>query len=161
MRRLRPIADLLARHEIRLGLEFIGPKTLRDTFRHEFVHTIPQMLELCDAVQGRDSSHVGVLLDSYHWYLSSGVKADLLDNLNNRNIVYVHLNDAVAGRSREEQMDLERELPCASGLIDAAAFVSALRAADYDGPVTVEPFSAALSAPIACRISFHRWTTVK
>ena len=42
------------------------------------------------------------------------------------------------------QMDLERRLPCATGIIDAAGFVGCLEAIGYDGPVTVEPFDAEL-----------------
>ena len=41
-------------------------------------------------------------------------------------------------------MDLERRLPCATGIIDAAGFVGCLEAIGYDGPVTVEPFDAEL-----------------
>ena len=41
-------------------------------------------------------------------------------------------------------MDLERRLPCATGIIDAAGFVRCLEAIGYDGPVTVEPFDAGL-----------------
>ena len=145
--RLAPLAALLGQHEIRLGLEFIGPKTLRDTFCHAFIYTIPQVLELCAAIESRAgaNSRVGVLLDCYHWYTSGATEADLLDNLNNQNIVYVHVNDAVAGRSRDQQMDLERELPGATGLVDAATFVRALKTLGYDGPVTAEPFSEELN----------------
>ena len=32
------MARLMADHGIRLGLEFIGPKTLRDGMKYEFVH---------------------------------------------------------------------------------------------------------------------------
>ena len=139
VRRLGPIAALLADHGVRLGLEFIGPRTLRETYRHPFIHTIEGMLELCDAVSaGRGG--VGLLLDSFHWWTSGATAADLLELLNNEKIVYVHVNDGRAGRSRDEQMDLERDLPCATGLIDATTFVSSLRRLEYDGPVTAEPF---------------------
>ena len=145
--RLGLLAALLGQHEIRLGLEFIGPKTLRDTFCHAFIYTIPQVLELCAAIESRAgaNSRIGVLLDCYHWHTSGATEADLLDNLNNQNIVYVHVNDAVAGRSRDQQMDLERELPGATGLVDAATFVRALKTLGYDGPVTAEPFSEELN----------------
>ncbi len=145
---LRPTAAVLADHGVRLALEFIGPKTLRDLFKHPFIHTMTDMLELCDAVRpdAAPADSVGVLLDAYHWWTSAATEDDLLTNLNNDNIVYVHVNDGVAGRTRDQQMDLERTLPCATGLIDAATFVRALKTLNYDGPVTAEPFDDSLAA---------------
>ena len=145
--RLSPIAHILADNGIRLGLEFIGPKTRRDEFRHPFIHALPQMLDLLAAIAPLEwEESVGVLLDSYHWYLSGGTEQELMTLLDNQRIVVVHVNDGVAGRSADEQMDLERTLPLATGIIDAATFTRCLRALHYDGPVTVEPFDAALSA---------------
>ena len=65
--------------------------------------------------------------------------------LDNRKIVVVHINDAVSGRGRDEQFDLERELPCATGVIDSAAFVRCIKKLKYDGPVIVEPFNKELN----------------
>ena len=64
--------------------------------------------------------------------------------LDNQKIVVVHINDAVAGRGRDEQMDLERQLPCTSGIIDSKTFVDCIISIGYSGPVTVEPFDAEL-----------------
>jgi sugar phosphate isomerase/epimerase len=58
--------------------------------------------------------------------------------------VYVHLNDAPKGISVHEQIDSKRELPAATGVIDVAGFLQALKAVGYDGPVTVEPFNQAV-----------------
>ena len=65
--RLRPAAQILADKGISLGLEFLGPKTLRDGKPFEFIHTIEGMLELCDAI---GTGNVGLLLDAWHWYTS-------------------------------------------------------------------------------------------
>lgn len=143
--RLTPIAQLMADHGIRFGLEFIGPKTLRDEKRYEFIHTLPQMLELVAAITPPGGEYcVGVLLDSYHWYTSEGTVEQLTGLLDNQKIVVVHINDAVAGRGRDEQMDLERQLPCTSGIIDSKTFVDCIKSIGYSGPVTVEPFDAEL-----------------
>jgi sugar phosphate isomerase/epimerase len=58
--------------------------------------------------------------------------------------VYVHVNDAPAGRPKDEMKDSPRELPGATGVIDIAAFLQALQEIGYDGPVTPEPFSELL-----------------
>ena len=66
--RFQPIARILGDHGIALGLEFIGPKTLRQTQKHPFIYTLEAMLAL-----GRDiGPNVGLLLDCWHWYTSHG-----------------------------------------------------------------------------------------
>jgi sugar phosphate isomerase/epimerase len=53
----------------------------------------------------------------------------------------------------DEQLDDVRCLPGASGLIDINAFLSALAAIGFDGPVAVEPFDRRLeSLPAAGRV---------
>lgn len=144
--RLTPMVQLLADHGIRLAMEFIGPKTLRDGMKYEFVHTLPQMLELIAALTPEGGEQcVGVLLDSYHWYTSAGTAEELTGLLDNEKTVVVHINDAVKGRTRDQQMDLERQLPCTTGIIDSAMFVRCIKEIGYDGPVIVEPFDAELN----------------
>ncbi len=140
--RLRPAAQILADHGCRLGLEFVGPKTLRDGHAHEFIHTIEGALDLGRRI---GTGNVGLLLDCFHWYTSHGT-ADDLARLSADQIVYVHVNDAVPGRGPDEQIDGERLLPGASGVIDITAFLQALGRMGYDGPVVVEPFNAEVNA---------------
>jgi sugar phosphate isomerase/epimerase len=142
VRRLRPIAEVLGEHGCRLGLEPIGPKTLRTGHRHEFVHTIPMALDLLAAV---DRSNVGVLLDCFHLHTSH---ADVTEvkTLSASQVVYVHINDAQAGIDVDEQLDDVRHLPGATGVIDLVAFLQALDEIGYEGPVAVEPFDSALAA---------------
>lgn len=139
--RLRPVAALLAESGCRLGLEFVGPLTSRRGHRYPFIHTADQMLGLCREI----GPNTGLLLDSWHWYTSGGTAADLA-RLNNDDVVLVHVNDAPAGLARDEQIDRERLLPGASGVIDILAFVDELRRMSYDGPVVVEPFDDSLAS---------------
>ncbi len=140
--RLRPAAEILAAHGRRLGLEFVGPATLRAGHAHEFVHTIEEALELGARI---GTGNTGLLLDAFHWYTAHGT-ADDLARLTADQIVYVHVNDALAGRDPDEQVDSERTLPGASGVIDLSTFLQALDRIGYDGPVVVEPFSAEVNA---------------
>ena len=137
--RFRPIAAILAAHDCRLGLEFIGPKTQRAKFAHEFIYTACDMLEFAHAV----GPNVGLLHDCWHWYTSGGSIAELY-SLRAQDIVSVHVNDAPPGIDRDEQLDNQRMLPMESGVIDLPGYLKALQAIGYDGPVTVEPFSARL-----------------
>lgn len=139
--RFTPLARVLGDHGCRLGLEFLGPKTLRAGHAHEFVYNLPDMLALCREI----GPNVGLLLDAWHWYTSGGDEGQLAE-LTNGDIVAVHVNDAPAGVPLDEQIDNRRLLPCASGVIPLATFMKHLKRADYDGPVTVEPFNDALNA---------------
>jgi sugar phosphate isomerase/epimerase len=70
---LGPAAKILADHGCTLGLEFLGPRSLRVGHRYPFVHTLEQMLDLCEQV----GPNCGLLLDSWPWYTSLGTLEDL------------------------------------------------------------------------------------
>lgn len=142
--RLKPIAENLDRHQIRLGLEFVGPKTLRSRFRHEFIHTIDQVLELTQAISVNLSHPVGVLLDSFHWYTSQATLKDITEKLTGK-IIAVHVNDARSGRTLDEQVDHQRALPGDTGIINLTGFLQAVEQTGYKGPVTAEPFMSELA----------------
>lgn len=142
VRRLRPIAGILADHGCRLGLEFVGPRTMRQDHRYAFISTIAEALELGNQL---GTGNTGLLLDCWHWYTSHGTIDDL-KQLTANQVIYVHVNDAPANRAVDEQIDNQRLLPGTSGVIDIAAFLKALDQMKYDGPVVVEPFNAELNA---------------
>lgn len=138
--RLGRAARILETHGCRLGLEFIGPKTMREGHRYSFIHSLQGMLELSEAV----GPNAGLLLDAWHWYTSLGTVEELR-TLENRQVVYVHINDAPDGIPIERQQDLVRCLPGETGVIDLPGFLNALRSIGYDGPVVPEPFVKSLS----------------
>jgi sugar phosphate isomerase/epimerase len=140
VQRLREIAAILGDHGLRLGLEYVGPKTSWTASKYAFIHTMPETRELIAEI-GRDN--VGFVLDSWHWYNAGETVADLL-TVSNKDVVACDLNDAPAGIPREQQVDSRRELPAATGVIDLKGFLSALVQIGYDGPVRAEPFNAAL-----------------
>ena len=133
--RFRPAAKILSDYGISLGLEFIGPKTLRETQKFPFIHTMEDMLDM-----GREiGPNVGLLLDAYHWYTSHGT-IEQLKALTPQQVVYVHVNDAPVNVAVDDQMDGVRDLPGATGVIDIAGFLQTLKSIGYDGPVAPEPF---------------------
>ena len=139
--RFRPIAQVLADHGCMFGIEFLGPKTLRDGHRYEFIYTLDEMMELANAI---GTGNVGLLLDAWHLFTSGGGLGDL-DKITAADIVTVHVNDAPAGIVWEEQVDSVRCLPMETGVIDLAGFMQKLESLGYDGPVTTEPFNQALN----------------
>ena len=139
-RRLGAIASILGHHGIKLGLEYVGPKTLMARDKFAFVRTMKEAKALIQAI---GESNVGLVLDSFHWFCAGESQADLL-TLDNKEIVTVDLNDARTGLSADDQIDGKRELPAATGVIDISAFVRALLQIGYDGPVRAEPFNQPL-----------------
>lgn len=140
--RLRECAKILKDHGLRFGLEYVGPQTLRISKRFPFLHTMKETREL-NAEIGIDN--MGLIMDSWHWYTAGETAADLA-TLTNQEIVACDLNDAPKGKTVNEQMDLERELPMATGVIDLKTFLNGLVAVGYDGPVRAEPFNEPLNA---------------
>jgi sugar phosphate isomerase/epimerase len=142
LERLTPFARALNESGVRLGIEFITPKTIRDRFTYEFIYTMPEMLRL-----GRDTGvgNVGVLFDVWHHYCAHGTVADL-DAITKDDVQVVHVNDAPAGIPIDEQIDNQRLLPMESGVIPAPAMIAKLAELGFDGPVIAEPFNDRLNA---------------
>ena len=139
--RLREVAKVLKDYDLRLGLEYVGPKTSWASRRYPFIHTMAEMKDLISEI-GADN--VGFLLDSWHWWHAGDTAADIL-SLRGRDVIAVDLNDAPTGIPKEQQVDNRRELPCATGVIDVGAFLNALNQIGYDGPVRAEPFNQAVN----------------
>ncbi|MBM3754470.1 MAG: TIM barrel protein [Acidobacteria bacterium] len=141
-RRLREAAKVLADNGQRIGLEYVGPKTLWSAKRFPFVHSMAEMRELHSEI---DMKNVGFVLDSWHWYTAGESLADL-KTLRNEEIVCIDLNDAPAGIAIDQQIDSKREIPLATGVIDVRGFLNTLHALGCDAPIRCEPFNAALRA---------------
>ncbi len=140
-RRLRECARILQDHGQRFGLEYVGPKTLWASKRYSFIHS---MAETKDLIAEIGVDNMGFVLDSWHWYTAHETVDDLL-SLTNKDVVACDLNDAPTGLEIDQQLDNQRELPAATGVIDLAGFLEALVAIGYDGPVRAEPFNQPLN----------------
>ncbi|MFY0594545.1 sugar phosphate isomerase/epimerase family protein [Roseivirga sp.] len=140
-RRLKEVAEVLNDSGIKLGLEYVGPKTLMARDKYAFIRSMAELSELLDAI---DQKNVGYQLDAFHWFCAGESKEDVL-KLKPDQIITVDLNDAKAGRTADEQLDWERELPANSGVLSTKEFLEALVEIGYDGPVRAEPFNAELN----------------
>ena len=143
LERLSPVAKLLEEYDIRLGLEFMGPPSIRQGKKYQFIHDLDGLMELLDAI---GTSNLGYLLDVWHWDLAGQVFEDFKKISGSEKIVSAHINDAPRGFTREEQENHQRELPGATGVLRIGEFMKALENFKYDGPVLVEPFSKSLMA---------------
>jgi sugar phosphate isomerase/epimerase len=138
--RLRQIARVLADAGLRLGVEYVAPKTLWASQKYSFVHTMAEMRELLAEI---GQPNTGIVLDSWHWYHAGDQASDILA-LKPSDVVSVDLNDAPSGVAKDQMVDSKRELPAATGVIDAKGFLGALQQIGFQGPVRAEPFNDAV-----------------
>jgi sugar phosphate isomerase/epimerase len=135
--RWQACAEILARHKVRFGLEFVSPVHLRKRFPHEFIYRMDETLELAKEC----GSNVGVLLDSWHWYHAGGTLRDIeaagLDR-----IVHVQVADSPQ-LPPERILDNERLMP-GEGVIDLAGFFRTLKKIGYKDGVSPEIFGRGL-----------------
>lgn len=140
-KRLQEIAKILADNNIKLGLEYVGPKTFWTRNKFPFIHTLSETMNLISDLR---SENVGIVLDSFHWYTAND-SIESLSNLSDDQIIACDLNDANAERTREEQIDGERELPTATGKINLKSFLETLVQIGYSGTIRAEPFNQAIN----------------
>ena len=131
--RLAAISGVLAKHGVRIGVEFLGPLVFRTRpgGGEPFVWTLPETLKLAH----ESGPNVGVTLDAWHWHHSGGTAADVAAASAAR-IVHVHVSDARAMAPEAVQDDM-RLLP-GEGIIDLVGFFRALDRIGYRGGVSPE-----------------------
>ena len=146
--RLSAVGGVIAKHEIRLGIEFLGPLMFRRNRPRPgapppdpaappppppvpFVWTLPEALRLSEA----SAPNIGVILDAWHWYHSGGTVADIRAAKPER-IVHIHVSDAKPMPPEDVRDDM-RHFP-GEGVIDLVGFFQALKAIGYQGGVSPE-----------------------
>jgi sugar phosphate isomerase/epimerase len=138
--RFREIARVLDGAGLRIGIEYVGPKTAWASQRYPFIHSMAEMRDLISEV---GQGNVGLVMDSWHWYHAGDSGADILA-LRAEDVVSVDLDDAPAGIAKDQMVDGKRELPAATGIVDAKTFLQSLKRIGFAGPVRAEPFNDAV-----------------
>jgi sugar phosphate isomerase/epimerase len=126
-------ARILARSNVRLGLEFLGPLELRKAHKYEFLWRMNEML----AFAKECGPNVGLLLDTWHWHHAGATPEDIVAAGRDR-IVHVHFNDA-PNLPPEQIHDNQRLLP-GEGVINLTGFLRALQSIRYTDALSVEVF---------------------
>ncbi len=139
--RLGECAKVMNDHGIRLGLEYLGMRTMMSGGRYPFIGSMKEGKELIGEI-GEDN--VGFVLDSFHWYCANDTLDDIR-TLKPKDIITCDINDARAGFERVEQRDGKRELPLATGVINLKDFLQGIVEIGYDGPLRTEPFNQTLN----------------
>jgi sugar phosphate isomerase/epimerase len=130
--RLQAIDAVLARANVRLGLEFLGPLHFRTRNPHEFIWRMDEALEFSKEC----GANIGLTLDAWHWHHAGASAADILAAGKSR-IVHIHVSDARA-QPAEDVRDNQRLMP-GEGVIDLAAFFRSLTKIGYTDAVSPEP----------------------
>ena len=133
-------AQILARHNVRLGLEFLGPLHIRKEKRYEFIWRMNDML----AFAKECGPNVGLLLDVWHWHHAGATTEDII-NAGRDRIVHVHFNDA-PNLPPEQIRDNQRLLP-GEGVINLTGFLQALQKIGYTDALSVEVFGRMKGKP--------------
>jgi sugar phosphate isomerase/epimerase len=131
--RFRESARILARSNVRLGLEFLGPLELRKMYKYEFIWRMNDML----AFARECGPNVGLLLDSWHWHHAGATTEDIVAAGRDR-IVHIHFNDS-PNLPPEQIHDNQRLLP-GEGVINLTGFLQALQRIRYNDALSVEVF---------------------
>lgn len=134
-RRLAEIGQVLAPHQIKLGLEFNALADARAGAAFEFIHNFDELRKLASGV---GLANVGVVIDVFNWYVGGGTM-DQIKSLSADQIVSVQLCDVPQDTPAAELTSKNRMLPGETGAIDCVEIVRWLSSIGYDGPVTARP----------------------
>ena len=129
--RLTAAGVVLARWNVRLGLEFLGPLNIRTRAPHEFIWRMSDAVEFAKEC----GPNIGVVLDSWHWHHSGSTVDDIIRAGKSR-IVTIHISDA-AKQAPEDVRDNQRLLP-GEGVIDLIGFLRALKQVGYEDGLSPE-----------------------
>ncbi len=127
--RFTAVAEVLARHGVRLGFEFRSSLSLRAASRYEFIWRMNEMLQFAKEC----GPNMGLLLDSWHWH-HAGASVDDIVKAGKSRIVTVHVSDAPKVAPDDVR------LLAGEGVIDLGGYFGALKEIGYEDGVSPEPF---------------------
>jgi sugar phosphate isomerase/epimerase len=130
-KRLHEIGDLLAPHDITLGLAIRPEREAREGKANEFVHTFEALVGLVMVAHER----IGAIADAWALHLT-GEPLELIAKLPKGRLVEVRLSDAPRDVPAAEMTHAHRLMPGETGVINSAAILEQAKAAGFDGPVT-------------------------
>jgi sugar phosphate isomerase/epimerase len=137
-RRFGEIGEMLAPHDLRLGLALQSAPALRTGHDTPFVHDAETLLTLIRTV---NSPQVGLTLDTWNWHVGGG-SLDQLRQLAPPQIVAVRFADLPADADLQQIEEQERYLPGDGGAVDCAACLRLLAEMHFAGPLSLYPHPA-------------------
>jgi len=132
-KRLTEIAEVLAPHEIRLGLEFNAVREPRQGRAFQFIHTFEAA---CQLAKMAASPNVGVVADLWQIHCGGGSQQEI-GEISGDQIVAVFLSDILPEVDLEQAKESDRLLPGEGGAIDSSSALRLLEQLGYEGPVAL------------------------
>lgn len=130
--RLAEIGNVLGTAGLRLAVGYNAAPSARQGKSFEFIHTFDALCKLLDAV---NNPHVGHNLDLWQNYLcSAGI--DQWQHLGAQKIVAVRVSSAPANLAPAQLDEQHRLIPAVDGPVPLVDAINALKAMNYEGPVT-------------------------
>jgi sugar phosphate isomerase/epimerase len=129
--RLHTIGDLLAQHEIQLGLAIRPERPAEETTGSPFIATFEALLGLVTVSHER----IGAVVDAWALHVT-GEPVEMVAKVPKGRIVEVRLSDAPRGTAGAELTEAGRLMPGEMGVIASAEVLKAAAATGFDGPVT-------------------------
>ncbi|MEX0669662.1 MAG: TIM barrel protein [Pirellulales bacterium] len=129
--RLNDIGDLLAKHNIMLGLNIRPEMEAREGKANQFIHTFEGLLGLVAVAHER----VGAIADAWALHVT-GEPLEIIANVPKGRLVEVRLSDAPLDVPAAEMTHDNRLMPGETGAINMAAVLTHATTAGFDGPVT-------------------------
>lgn len=140
--RLAGLCEMLAAYGIPLGIEMVAPRTLQQRYRYPAPCRTEDLLTLIKRV---GNSRLGIILDSFHFYCAGHTPEEYAQIVRPEQVIMAHISDGVAGRSAEEQQDLDRRLPGENGTAACKEMLLYLQSIGYQGAVIPEPLDQRLA----------------
>ena len=132
-KRLQELGELLGAFGIRLAVGIQAAELHRAPKAFQFIYQPDQLLLL---VKAASSAQVGLMLDTWDWFVGGG-SIDQLRKLTADQVFSVRLGDLPAEVDATAAADDQRVVPGEGGTFDIQAVVQHLADIQYAGPVTV------------------------
>ncbi len=134
-KRLSVIAEMLGNHGIKLAVGFHAAAGRREGKQFQFIQEADALALLLKSV---DAANVGLLLDTWDWYVGGGT-VESLKAFGVENIVYAAIADAPSDVERTELTEEQRVLPLPDGAASVHEIANLLKDEGYEGPISLAP----------------------
>lgn len=131
--RLAEIAEVLAKHEMRLGVGFLALPVHREDKPYQFICDAEAMITLIKSVS---ASNVGLNLDTWNWHFGGGT-VDQIRELEANRVVSVSIADAPGDVDVSAITEDQRQLPSEDGAVNNEELLRVLGENGFDGPMTL------------------------
>lgn len=136
--RIGQVADLVAGCGLRIGLAFNGTAEAAKRYENKFITSADELLTLIKMV---GKSNVGLMLDSWHWYLGGGTIA-ALERMSGDQIVAARFADFPSDLTPENAKSKSRQLLKVDDNSFTVQVLRVLNQINYEGPLAACPGSS-------------------